>query len=293
MARCQISEEERFAEYLDRLSEVVGHRDRLPSLRAYLTGLLLPGERKSVEPMAAKIDPRHVRARQQSMPHFVANASWSDEAVLRVAVNYALEQMERHGPVGAWIVDDTGIPKKGRHSVGIARQYCGILGKQDNCQVVVSISIANATISVPSFYRLYLPEPWATDQKRRVDAGVPEELRFQPKWRIALVGIDHLLAEQLPPAPVVADAGYGDTTEFRDQLTARGLGYVVGIKAETTIWPPGQAPLPPKPWRVATAGHRRGCSALPSTAPWRRASSLWGCRGGRGAQCVGARGHAA
>lgn len=248
MARRQLSEEERFADYLDRLSAVVGHSDRVPPLRAYLTGLLLPGERKSVEPMAAKIDPRHVRARHQSMHHFVANASWSDEAMLRVAVQYALAQMERHGPVSAWLVDDTGIPKKGRHSVGVARQYCSILGKQDNCQVVVSVSLANAVMSVPCFYRLYLPASWATARKRRAVVGVPKQIRFQPKWRIALAGIDQVLAEQLPPAPVVADAGYGDTTEFRDQLTARGLGYIVGIKAGTSIWRPGQEPLPPKPW---------------------------------------------
>ena len=127
--------------YMDRLAGVIGHADRYKPLRAYLTGLLLPGERKSVEPMAARIDPRHVCALHQSMHHFVANAPWDEREVLAVARDYALAQLERHAPIGAWVVDDTGIPKKGRHSVGVARQYCGRLGKQDNCQVAVSVSL--------------------------------------------------------------------------------------------------------------------------------------------------------
>ena len=248
MARRTVSDEEWFAEYVEQLGAVLGHADRRPPLEAYLTGLLLPGKRKSVEPMAAKIEPRRVRACHQSMHHFVANAPWDDDAVLGVAVDYVLAQMVRHGSVGAWLIDDTGIPKKGRHSVGVARQYCGVLGKRANCQVAVAISLANATMSVPCFYQLYLPETWAKDRVRRAEAYVPDEVRFQTKWRIALSGLDDLLAEQLPQAPVVADAGYGDVTEFRDELTERGLGYAVGIKAETTVWRPGQQPLPPKPY---------------------------------------------
>src|SRR5436309_9123105 len=147
----------RFAEYLERLGEAVGHADRAGPLRAYVTGLLLPGERKSVEPMAAKIDPRHVAARHQSMHHFVAQAPWEPAPVLAVARDYALAQLERHGPVAAWVVDDTAYPKKGTHSVGVARQYCGVLGKPENCQVAVTISLVNATMSVPGAYRLYLP----------------------------------------------------------------------------------------------------------------------------------------
>ena len=132
----------RFDEYVDRLAAVVGHADRRWPLTAYITGLLLPGERKSIEPMAAKIDPRHVSRAHQSMHHFIANAPWADDSVLAVARDHALAQLERHAPVGAWVVDDTGIPKKGRHSVGVSRQYCGRLGKQDNCQVAVSVSLS-------------------------------------------------------------------------------------------------------------------------------------------------------
>jgi hypothetical protein len=163
-----------------------------------LTGLLLSGERKSVEPMAARIDPRHVSARHQSMHHFVARAPWDERAVLGVARDYALAQLERHAPVAAWVVDDTGIPKKGTHSVGVARQYCGPLGKQDNCQVAVTVSLANRTMSVPCAWRLYLPPEWSRDRRRREACAVPTAIRFQPKWQMALDELDRLLAEDLP-----------------------------------------------------------------------------------------------
>ena len=238
--------ERRFREFLDRLARAVGHEDRREPLRAYLTGLCLAGERKSIEPMAARIEPRRVQARHQSMHHFVANAPWKDAAVLGVARDLVLDQMERHGPVAAWVVDDTGLPKKGEHSVGVARQYCGVLGKQDNCQVVVSISLANDAISVPVAYQLYLPAAWAKSRPRRRAAGVPPEITFRTKWQIALERIRGLRTAGLPPAPVVADAGYGVITEFRDQLTALGIPYLVGVTGETTVWRPGEQPLPPK-----------------------------------------------
>jgi SRSO17 transposase len=283
----------RFREYVERLTVVLGHADRHAPMRAYLTGLCLPGERKSIEPMAARVDPRHVRARHQSMHHFVANAPWDGAAVLRVARDWVLAPMARHGPVAAWIVDDTGYPKKGRHSVGVARQYCGPLGKPDNCQVAVSVSLANDAVSVPVAYRLYVPESWAQDRRRRRAVGVPDDLEFQPKWQLALVQIRALLAEGVPPAPVVADAGYGDTTEFREALTAAGLAYVVGVKGETTVWRPGQAPWPPKsrrggPGRPAirvrrTASHRpvslkRLAAELPASA-WQTVTWREGTRG--------------
>lgn len=271
----------------------LGHRDRHEPLRAYVTGLCLPGERKSIEPMAARVDPRHVRARHQSMHHFVADAPWDAAAVLRVAREWVLEPMARHGAVAAWIVDDTGFPKKGQHSVGVARQYCGVLGKQENCQVAVSVSVANEAVSLPVAYQLYLPESWARDRRRRRAGGVPDAITFQPKWQIALAQILALQAQGLPPAPVVADAGYGDTTEFRDALTTAGMPYVVGVKGETTVWRPGQAPRPPKPWRGGrgrpptrvrrTARHQpvsltRLAVALPASA-WQTVTWREGTRG--------------
>lgn len=249
MARSEAGGEKRFEEYVQKLGEAVGHADRLEPLRAYLTGLLLSGERKSVEPMAARIDPRHVSARHQSMHHFVASAPWDERKALAVARDQALGQLERHAPVGAWVVDDTGIPKKGKHSVGVARQYCGVLGKQDNCQVAVTVSLANGTMSVPCAWRLYLPEEWSRDRRRREACGVPVEIRFQPKWQIALEEIDRLLADDLPRAPVVADAGYGVVTEFREGIAARGLSYAVGISKGVTVWPEGRTPLPPRGWK--------------------------------------------
>src|SRR5262245_34695964 len=147
-------------------------------------GWACPGDRKSIEPMAARVDPRHVRARHQSMHHFIANAAWDDGGVLRIARETVLAALDRHGPVAAWVVDDTGIPKKGRHSVGVARQYCGVLGKQENCQVAVSVSLAHEQASVPVAYRLYLPEAWAQDRRRRRAAGGPDNNGFRSKRQI-------------------------------------------------------------------------------------------------------------
>jgi SRSO17 transposase len=283
---------ERFRAYVERLSSALGHQDRHGPLRDYVTGLCLPGERKSIEPMAARVDPRHVRARHQSMHHFIANAAWDDGAVLCIARETVLGALERHGPVAAWVVDDTGIPKKGRYSVGVARQYCGVLGKQENCQVAVSVSLAHEHASVPVAYQLYLPEAWAHDRRRRRGAGVPDTITFRPKWQIALEQIAQLTTEGVPAAPVIADAGYGVVTAFRDALTVRGIPYMVGSSSETTVWPPGQTPLPPRkyggqgrpptlvrrtrrhrPLSVQAMAHR-----LPATA-WRTVTWRHGTRG--------------
>src|SRR6266852_9200041 len=178
--------ETRFAAYVEGLASVVGHVDRAGPLRDYCTGLMLPGERKSVEPMAAKTAPARTAAQHQSLLHFVGVAAWSDEKVLAKVRDLVLPDIERHGPIEAWIIDDTGFPKKGTHSVGVARQYCGQVGKQDNCQVAVSLSIANRHASLPVAYRLYLPKDWAEDGERRRTAGVPEEIGFKTKPEIAL-----------------------------------------------------------------------------------------------------------
>jgi hypothetical protein len=155
--------EARFNTYLDALSSTLGHADRAAPFHAYCTGLLLPGERKSVEPMAARVEPERVQARHQSLHHLVAKADWSDAAMLTAVRNQVLPAIQAHGAINAWIVDDTGFPKKGTQSVGVARQYCGQLGKQDNCQVAVSLSVANDHASLPIAYQLYLPEAWASE----------------------------------------------------------------------------------------------------------------------------------
>jgi SRSO17 transposase len=162
----------RFGAYVEELTKVIGHADRAAPLRDYCTGLLMPAERKSVEPIAAVTAPRRVGAQHQSLLHFVANAPWSDQAVLSKVREIVLPEMTRTEPVAAWIIDDTALPKKGRHSVGVARQYCGQLGKQDNCQVAVSLSLANPAASLPVSYRLYLPRDWAEDPARRAKAAL-------------------------------------------------------------------------------------------------------------------------
>src|SRR5690242_18272552 len=240
--------EERFDDYVGRLGDVLGHADRRAPLRAYTTGLLLPGERKSVEPMAARVDPFRVGAAHQSLHHFVAKAAWDDATLLKAVRDYALPAMLERGPVRAWLVDDTGLPKKGKLSVGVARQYCGQLGKRDNCQVAVTLSVATEHASLPIAYRLYLPEAWAGDPERRAMAGVPEEVAFATKPAIALDQIGRALADGVPPGVVVTDAGYGNDTDFRDGVTAQGLAYVVGILGTTGLWPPGAGPLLAATW---------------------------------------------
>src|SRR3954466_1690757 len=169
----------RFSPYVERLTRALGHADRVAPFRAYCVGLMLPGQRQSVEPMAARIEPARVGAAHQSLHHFVAQAAWDDAAVLAAVRDMVLPAMEAQAPIRAWIIDDTGMPKKGRHSVGVGRQYCGQVGKQDNCQVAVTLSVATHQASLPIAFRLYLPEAWAGDPTRRAKAGVPEEIAFQ------------------------------------------------------------------------------------------------------------------
>src|SRR5450432_2369874 len=238
----------RFAEYVEHLSEVIGHMDRHGPLASYCTGLLLPGERKSVEPMAARIAPDEVGAKHQSLHHFVAKAPWDEAELLSAVRTFVLPKIEKDAPIRAWIIDDTGIPKKGKHSVGVARQYCGQLGKQDNCQVAVSLSAANDHASLPIAYRLYLPHEWCDDPARRSQAGIPDDIVFQTKPRIALDQLRDAVAAGIDAAFVLADAGYGNDTDFRDGITEVGMPYAVGIQSNTTLWPPGIEPLPPKQW---------------------------------------------
>ncbi len=238
-----------FADYVHRLVDVIGHADRAEPLNDYCLGLMLPVERKSVEPLAAVTAPARVSAKHQSLLHFVGQAPWSDEALLARVRDEVLPRIERHGPIEAWIVDDTGFPKKGKHSVGVTRQYCGQLGKQDNCQVAVSLSIANVAASLPIAYRLYLPEIWAADPERRHKAKIPDSVAFQTKPAIALDQIRAAQAAGVAPGVVLADAGYGADGAFRTGLSALGLDYVVGVQPTLSVWRPGEEPLPPKPWR--------------------------------------------
>jgi SRSO17 transposase len=218
---------------MEGLANAAGHEDRHVPLKNYCKGLLLPGERKSIEPMAARLDPENVQPMRQSLHHLVAKAPWSDETLLDEVRKHVLPVMQKQGPVVAWIVDDTGFPKKGEHSVGVTRQYCGQVGKQENCRIAVSLSVATWNSSLPIAYRLYLPEG----------------IQFQTKPEIALEQIRAAVAVHVVRGVVLADAAYGINTEFREGLTQLQLQYVVGVQSSLTVWEPGKQPLPAKPRR--------------------------------------------
>ena len=236
-----------FDQYMAYLTHSLGHADRHSGLTGYCTGLMLPLSRKSVEPMAARVDPLHASAKHQSLHHFVAKAQWSDQELLRRVAQWVVPVMD-FGTGGWWIIDDTGFPKKGMHSVGVTRQYCGVLGKQDNCQVAVSVTLACEKGSLPVAWQLYLPRAWAEDKARRLKAGVPEDIEFATKPQIALQQIQSLLRQGAPHHCVLADAGYGIDYAFRQSLSDLGLRYMVGITSAVVVWPPGLEPLPPKPY---------------------------------------------
>jgi SRSO17 transposase len=232
----------RFTRYVEELVSVIGHADRAGPFRDYCTGLVMPGERKSVEPMAAITAPGRTAAQHQSLLHFVGQGAWSDDDVLTKVRQMVLPQMTRDGPIEAWIIDDTGIPKKGQHSVGVSHQYCGQLGKQANCQVAVTLSLANRRASLPVAYRLYLPNAWAEDDDRRAKAGVPEAITFKTKPQIALEQIRWACEVGLPGSMALVDAGYGHDSKLRAGITELGKRYVAGIQPQMLVWKPGKRP---------------------------------------------------
>jgi len=240
--------ESRFRAYVAGLVSVIGHADRAKPLRDYCTGLMLPCERKSVEPLAAATEPARVAAQHQSLLHFVGEGRWSDELVLAKVREVVLPKIKQRGPIEAWIIDDTSFPKQGRHSVGVARQYCGQLGKEENCQVAVTLSLANGHASLPVAYRLYLPKEWTIDRGRLRKVGVPTEIGFKTKHQIALDQLDWACTTGLPRGVVLMDAGYGNNSNLRADIAALGLAYVASILSNTTVWPHGTGPLPAKRW---------------------------------------------
>jgi SRSO17 transposase len=244
--------ESRFERYAEVMVQALGHADRATPARWYLRGLMLPGSRKSVEPMAARVHPQDVCSAHQSMHHLVADSDWSDVALLQAVTGKVLPVLTQTEPAPYyWIIDDTGFRKYGCHSVGVARQYCGHLGKTDNCQVAVSLSFATAEGSLPLAYRLYLPREWAEDKARRKQAGVPPEIGFATKGEIAWAQIEAALATDIPRGIVLMDAGYGVETQLRERLSAHGLTYAAGVRSNTTVWWGEHQPAP-------TAQQRQG-----------------------------------
>ena len=240
--------EARFRAYAADLASVLGHADRVTPFQDYCIGLILTEGRKSVEPLAAVTAPERTAAQHQSLLHLVAQAPWSDQAMLIRVRELVLPSITRDEPVQAWIIDDTAFPKKGHHSVGVARQYCGQLGKQENCQVAVSLSVATHQASLPVAYRLYLPQDWADDPARRAVAGVPSDVAFQTKPEIALQQIRQAHADGLPTAVALMDPAYGNNGALRAGIRELGQPYVAGILPTTAVWQPGEAALPPAPW---------------------------------------------
>jgi SRSO17 transposase len=232
----------RFAAYVNGLASVIGHADRVGPLHDYCTGLMLPGDRKSVEPMAARTAPERTAAQHQSLLHFVGNAGWSDAAVLAKVREMVLPAIERQGPIEVWIIDDTGFPKQGRHSVGVHHQYCGQVGKQANCQVAVTLSIANHHASLPVAYQLYLPQVWAADRARRAKAGVPKDIVFKTKPQIALEQVRAACEAGIARGVGLMDPAYGNDSGLRTGLTELKLKYVAGIQSNCLVWPSGTGP---------------------------------------------------
>ncbi len=223
-------------------------RDRFATISL---GLVLPGERKSVEPMAAITAPERTAAQHQSLLHFVGAGGWSDDAVLGKVREMVLPKIEQYGPIEAWIIDDTGLPKKGEHPVGVSHQYCGQLGKQANCQVAVTLSLANHHASLPVAYRLYLPKAWAEDDDRRRKAKVPEDITFKAKPEIALDHIRWAHEIGLPGTMTLMDTAYGNDSRLRAGVTKLGMA----------LWPTSRR----KPWcgrrACGRACRRRGDAA--------------------------------
>ena len=254
---------DRFAAYVGELTKVVGHADRAGPLRDYCSGLLATEGRRSVEPMAAVTAPARVSAQHQKLLHFVANSEWSDEHMLAKVRELVLPSMVRRGPIEARIVDDTSFPKQGSHSVGVHHQYCGQLGKQANCQVAVTLSIANHHGSLPIAYRLYLPQAWTKDAARRKQAHVPRAIKFKTKPQLALEQIRAAVTANVARGAVLMDAGYGTNSGLRRAITDLGLGYVAAIISTVKVRPVREGH--PKPKRVSVEALAR---SLPKNA-WR------------------------
>lgn len=248
LKRCESRLEEWMAEAFGGL----GRRERREALGNYVLGLLLDGERKSIEPIAQRLvsDAAETQAMRQRMQQAVTVASWDSDVVFRRIAARAQRDIPE---LDAFVIDDTGFPKKGYKSVGVQRQYSGTMGRIDNCQVATSLHLASEHGGVCIGMRLYLPKEWASDPRRRAKAAIPDDVGFEEKWRIALRLLDAARSWDLEDRPVVADAGYGDCVEFREGLQKRGLHYVVGVTGTAVGWPPGVMPLPPPP-RSRTSG---------------------------------------
>jgi len=229
--------ERRLSAYVDRIGAVLGRKGRRESFALYAAGILGDGERKSIEPIAARAcgDPTRTDAMHQRLLHFALDAPWSDADVRREAAHYALDAMTAHDPVDAWIIDDTGFLKQGTHSVGVQRQYTGSAGKTTNCQVGVSLTVATRTEQVPIDFALYLPESWTEDRARRKEARIPDDVSFATKTELAVQLLRRAVDNGIPPGIVLADQAYGTSREFRKAIREMGLHYAVAVDSRSVV----------------------------------------------------------
>jgi SRSO17 transposase len=216
----------------------MGRKERREHTEEYVRGLLMDGERKSIEPIANRLPDGDVQALQQ----FVNQSPWSSE---KVRASLARKVEREFVPEAYWLIDEVSFPKQGKHSVGVARQYCGALGKTANCQVAVTLDLGMEESSTPLDWALYLPEQWINDPVRRKGAGIPEEIPFKTKPELALDLIDEVKRWGLQDRLVLADSAYGDAYEFRQGLRSRKLDYVVQVSGGLMAWT--QDPHPAEP----------------------------------------------
>ena len=228
----------RLTAYFERIGSHLPRREQRESFATYFFGILSDGERKSVEPIAARAcgDPHGTKRSQDRLLHFLGQSPWSDQAVRREAARHAISAMSEHAPVTTWIIDDTGFLKQGSHSVGVQRQYTGSAGKVTNCQIGVSLSVASRTEHVPIDFALYLPKAWLDSPARCRQARIPANTTFKTKPELALDLVARALDDKLPGEIVLADAAYGTSVEFRNGLVAYGLDYAVGVNGTTKVW---------------------------------------------------------
>jgi len=227
----------RLVDYFDSIGQILGHERRRASFALYAQGLLGDGERKSMEPIAARTcpDPERVEAVHQQIHHFIVDSLWSDREVRRTAARYAVDAMTAREPVSSWIIDDTGMLKQGTHSVGVQRQYTGSAGKITNCQLAVSLSVATETERVPVDFELYLPTSWTESQARRQEARIPADRVFKTKLELAVDMIHRAVEDDVPRGVVLADCFYGDEPYFRNEVRLLGLHYGVEVKSDNRV----------------------------------------------------------
>ena len=232
----------RLENYLGRIGDVLGSDKRRACFAEYAMGLFGDAERKSVEPIAARAcaDPKRADAEHQRLLHFMVDSRWSDRDVRREAAKYSVTALTEREPMEAWIVDDTGMLKQGKHSVGVQHQYTGSAGKITNCQIAVSLSVATRTEHVPIDFELYLPTCWTDDPARRIEARIPDEVVFKTKPELALDMIRRAIDDGIPRGLVLGDSAYGSCNEFRREIRALGLHYALAVNPRTTVWRVGK-----------------------------------------------------